>query len=107
MERLQEVKHVTVLLLNKMTEAAMEKGFAGVIALRALGTCPSGIEEHCLALCAQQWASGWRLLPERSEKKVGKSERFTVSWGCSLPCQIWKEDREWSSTMGGTVSIRG
>lgn len=57
-------------------------------------------------LGAHQWASGWRLVPERSEKKVGKSKRFTVSCGCSLPCQRWEEKREWSSLMGGTVDKR-
>lgn len=107
MKRLQEVKRVSVLLLKKITEADIEKGlYAGVIALRALGTCPSGTEDHRLVLCAQQWASGWRLLSERRENKVGKSERFPVSCGCSLTCQRWEEEREWSSIMGGTVHKR-
>lgn len=57
-------------------------------------------------LGAQQWASGWRLFPELSEKKVGKSERFTVSCGCSMPCQRWEEEQEWFSSVGGTVDKR-
>lgn len=99
-------KCVTGLLLNNMTEAAIEKGLCRRYCIMSSWHLPSWHRGHRSTLGAQQWASGWRLLPERSEKKIGKSDRFTVSCGCSLPCQRWEEVREWSSFMGGTVDKR-